>query len=269
MRRRSLALLLRLLRPPFPRSIGLFEIAAYPFIRTMEWTRRHALLIEELERQRAGANVLTVLDFGGAGGSLARALRLYGRDRHYRLILADVDRATVEGTRIDDLVIEAIVLDPQGSIPLADGSVDVAVSSDVFEHIPPESRSHWAAELLRVARLGQAHTFPADSRDGMWASTQADRRLDGWHRERFAEPERWTTEHLANPEPMVEDMVALFPHCTVRGFANVGVWGEMLRDQLGQVGMLGRVRFGLRYARSLRAADRRPPWKGCLLTSGR
>jgi len=270
MRRRTLlAKGLRLLPPRFPRAIGLFELAAYPFTGTIEWTRRHALLIEELERQRAGADLLTVLDFGGAGGSLARALRLYGRDQHYRLILADVDRATVERTRIDELVIEAIVLDPLGSIPLGDASVDIAVSSDVFEHIPLESRAGWAAELLRVARLGQAHTFPADSRDGRWASTEADRRLDAWHQKRFGEPERWTTEHLSNPEPLVEDMVALFPHCRVRGFANSEVWVEMLRDQLAQVGTLGRLRFGLHYAISLRAADRHPPWKGCLLTSGR
>lgn len=243
-------------------------MAAYPFLGTIEWTRRHALLIEELERQRAGAGVLTVLDFGGAGGSLARALRLYGRHQHYRLILADVDRATVERTRIDELVVQAIVLDPLGSIPLGDASVDIAVSSDVFEHIPLESRGRWAAELLRVARHGQAHTFPADSRDGLWASTEADRGLDAWHRKRFGKAERWTAEHLSNPEPLVEDMVALFPDCRVRGFANTEVWGEMLRHQLGQVGLLGRVRFGLRYAIALRVADRRPPWKGCLLTSG-
>jgi len=241
----------------------------YPLIGTIEWTRRHALLIEELERQRAGADVLTVLDFGGAGGSLARALRLYGRDQHYRLILADIDAATVETTRIDELVTKAIVLDPLGSIPLEDASVDVAVSSDVFEHIPLESRARWAAELLRVARLGQAHTFPADSRDGLWASTEADRSLNDWHQSRFGEPERWTAEHLSSPEPLVEEMVALFPESRVRGFANTEVWGKMLRDQLDHVSLLGRARFGLRYAISLRVADRRPPWKGCLLTSGR
>jgi hypothetical protein len=35
------------------------------------------------------------------------------------------------------------------------------------------------------------------------------------------------------------------------------------------VAKLDRLRFGLHYLHSLRAADRRPPWKGCLLTSGR
>jgi len=188
---------------------------------------------------------------------------------YYRLILADIDAATVETTRIDELVTKAIVLDPLGSIPLEDASVDIAVSSDVFEHIPLESRARWAAELLRVARLGQAHTFPADSRDGLWASTEADRSLNDWHQSRFGEPERWTAEHLSSPEPLVEEMVALFPESRVRGFANTEVWGKMLRDQLDHVSLLGRARFGLRYAISLRVADRRPPWKGCLLTSGR
>jgi len=217
--------------------------------------RRHALLIGELERFRAGRRSIEVLDFGGAGGALERALRLYGREHHYRVITADIDP------------VAEIVLQPDGKLPIE--AVDVVVSSDVFEHIPPDARAHWAAELTRVARLGQAHTFPADGMDGTWASTSTDQELDAWHRREFGVPERWTAEHLAGSEPTIEEMLRLFPDAQVRGFANVNIWLAMLRDQLRRRGRRSRLRFALRYLRELRSQDRESPWKGALLTSRR
>jgi len=272
-RGRAKALILFVVRaipPSLPRSIGVYEVLLYPSNGTLEWMRRHALVIAELERFRAGAKPapLTVLDFGGGGGALASALRFYGRDRHYRLILADIDRAAIEAAPVGDgLLTAAIILEPDGVVPLSDGSVDVAVSCDVFEHIPEVHRARWAAELRRVSRMGQVHTFPADSRDGRWASTATDRELDAWHRERYGIPERWTNEHLATAEPLVEDMAAIFEPCEVSAFANVEIWGEMLRDQLGATGWASRLRFGARYLISLRVRDRQPPFKGCLLVT--
>ncbi len=248
----------------FPRALGVYEALRYPETGTLEWMRRHALLIGWLEqvRNEVGASHLVVLDFGGASGSLRSALRLYRRQSNYSFLVADVDTEALEAVPED----ERIRLYPEGTLPLGDASVDVVVSSDVFEHIPQGWRAHWAAELHRVTRLGQAHTFPADSRDGRWASTEADRALDAWFRETFGRPERWTAEHLASPEPVVEEMVALFPGASVVGFGNVEVWGEMLRDQLAPASAPRRLAFAVQYLLSRRAADHRPPWKGALLT---
>lgn len=241
-----------LLRPRFPRDLGWFEVLLYPSTGTLEWMRRHALLIGELERFRAGRETIEVLDFGGAGGALVKALRLYGRERHYRVITADIDP-------VAELVIQS-----DGSLPI--DSVDVVVSSDVFEHIPPDARAHWAAELTRVARLGQAHTFPADGMNGTWASTWADQKLDAWHGREFGVPERWTAEHLAGVEPTIEEMLELFPDAEVRGFANVNIWLAMLRDQLCRRDGPARLRFALRYLTKMRRRDGGPPWKGALLS---
>lgn len=233
--------------------------------------RRHALILGELERFRRseGRATLTVLDFGGAEGSLAKALVLYGLDGRYRLVLADVDADAIRRCRIDELVVRSLLLDPDGSIPLRSRSIDVAVSSDVFEHIPPQRRAHWADELARVVRLGQVHTFPADSRDGRWASTVTDRAFDAWYRARFGVPERWTEEHLLHPQPVVEDMAVLFEPSDVYGFANTAVWTAMLRDQLAGGGPLSKLRFGLRYLFTLRRADGKSPYKACILMSRR
>lgn len=199
-------------------------------------------------------------------------MRLYGVSSHYRVVVADVDASELLPAFVHDApLVEAILVDPDGSIPLPDDAVDVATSSDVFEHIAPAKRSRWASELSRVSRLGQIHVFPADSRDGRWASTAADRAFDAWHRARFGEAERWTAEHLAHDEPIVEDMVALFPGCHVQGFANTSVWLEMVKNLFGRGGFVDRARFSLRYLFSLRHRDRHPPFKACMLvvdTSG-
>ncbi len=180
-------------------------------------------------------------------------------------MLADIDAAEVAAAQLDGLLIRKMVLEPDGALPLNDRELDVAVSSDVFEHIPPQERVRWAGELVRISRLGQVHTFPADSRDGRWASTEADQRLDAWHRSAFGAPERWTAEHLAHAEPVVEDMLAAFPGARVHGFANTAIWLEMLQDQLSGKGAWTRGAFALRYATRLRRADQRTPFKGCLL----
>lgn len=262
---------LRLMPHRFPREIGLFEALGYPIIGSLEWTRRHAMLLGELERIRLlnGLETLTVLDFGGGRGSLAKAAVLYGLDRHYRFVLADVDAAAINGYASDGLVLESLLLDPDGSIPLDRKAIDVAVSSDVFEHIEAGRRSHWAAELARVSRLGQVHTFPADSRDGRWASTVTDRALAAWHRTRFGVGERWTEEHLMGQQPLIEEMTLLFGPCDVRGFANTAVWTAMLHDQLRGGSRFSKLRFALRYLATLRIADRQAPFKACVLTSQR
>ncbi|MEX2586897.1 MAG: class I SAM-dependent methyltransferase [Actinomycetota bacterium] len=95
---------------------------------------------------------MTVLDFG-AGRGLPGApdnppgqlARVQGKCR--RLIGADIDPAVLDNPSID----EAIVLS-DGSIPLPDGSVDLAFSWAVFEHIrDPEPT---ARELTRIIKPG-------------------------------------------------------------------------------------------------------------------
>jgi hypothetical protein len=258
--------LMRLVRPRMPRRIGLFEALAYPWVGSLEWLRRHALLIGELEsiRQGAGVATLSVLDFGGGNGSLRHAMRLYGVTRHYRLTLADVDVEAVAAAPRDQSLLDAIVLDVSGPIPLDDMSIDVAVSSDVFEHIPPDARRYWIEELGRVSRLGQIHTFPADSEDGRWGSTAADRLFDAWYRDRYGFAERWTEEHLAHGEPSVEEMAGYLPGASTQGFANTSVWLAMVKNQFS-AGFIGRCSFALRYLTTMRKVDSRPPFKGCLL----
>ena len=253
----------------FPRGWGLYEFGVVLGAGSTEWLRRHRLIIQELEqlRTRDGAQTLRVLDFGGGGGQMRQILRIYGLESRYELHLVDVDRAAVESAQLGGSLATKHVIGFEPPLPFPDRAFDVAVSSDVFEHIPAEQRSAWAEELRRVTRLGQVHTMPCDDDTGHWASGATDRDLAAWYRDRFGTEERWTVEHIANGVPTVRELRSIFDGARIDGFANVKVWTESMHQQFGSPGLRGRLAFGLRYLFRLRDEDRRPPYKACLVVA--
>lgn len=250
----------------WPRGFGLFEALLYLPVGSLEWLRRHRLIIGELERMRttAGKDRLRVLDFGGLSGSLAHAIRLYGLTRRYEIHVADIEREAIQSIQLRPPLVGKLAIEPFPPLPYADGSFDVVASSDVFEHIPPAMRGPWAEELSRVTRLGQVHTVPCDSADGRWESSAVDRAFAAWYLSVFGEPERWTTEHIANGVPTINDLHGYFRPTESRGLANTAIWMESMRVQHGPPGWFRRVWFILRYI-PRRTADLRPPFKGCLI----
>lgn len=107
--------------------------------------RIHALLEPEM----------TILDFGAGRGAGAkddpvryrRKLRTL-KGACAKVIGADIDPVVMENPSVDT----AIVIDPDKSLPLADSSVDMIVSSSVFEHI--ENPGFVSQELDRILRPG-------------------------------------------------------------------------------------------------------------------
>jgi SAM-dependent methyltransferase len=256
---------------PFPRTWGVYEFLLAVAAGSTEWLRRHQLIVAELEvaRVRAGASRLRVVDFGGGRGELRTVLRAYGLGGRHELHLLDIDVEAVDAAELDDVLVSKAIIGPEPPLDYPDRYFDIAVSSDVFEHIPPELRAAWARELARVTRLGQIHTMPADDPSGVWASSVADQDLADWYHARFGIEERWTREHIQNGVPTVAEAREIFDQGELRGFANIGVWTESMHQQFGDSGPLGRIRFGLRYLLQLRSADAYPPFKGCLVIASR
>jgi len=249
----------------FPRRFGLFELLG---LGSIEASRRHLAIVNELEnlRRKAGLPVLDILDFGGAEGSLGRTLRMYGLESHYRVTLADIDEAAL---KVAAAVANArvVTLEPEGTLPFADASFDVAVSSDVFEHIPKSARQGRADELRRVSRLGQVHSVPADDGGHHWNSVQVDEDFAAWQRESFGAPDRWTGEHLEKGVPSLDDLRELFPQGRISGIVSGRVWAATMRAKYGPATPWHRVRFALTYARQLRKLERKAPFKTALIVA--
>lgn len=238
---------------------------------SVEWMRRHLALLNALEETRRGASLdrLQVLDFGGGGGTLARAMDLYGLADRYTVTVADVDAESLAATAARAPIVRIVQLQIDGDLPFTDGSFDVAVSSDVFEHIPGPARRHWVDELTRVTRLGQIHTVPCDGGDGRWQSRDADERFQAWHVARFGVPERWTAEHLTLDGPTVEELLALFGVDRLTPIVNVDVWMASMQARFGPRGPLARLAFAVRYYQQLRRLADRPPFKNALIVAAR
>ena len=250
----------------WPRGFGLFETILYLRVGSLEWLRRHRLIIGQLERIRrsAGEDKLRVLDFGGLSGSLAHAVRMYGLTRRYEIHVADIEREAIGGIELRPPLAGKLAIEPAPPLPYADRSFDVVASSDVFEHIPRALRGPWADELARVALLGQLHTIPCDSSDGRWDSSAVDRDFASWYESAVGEPERWTMEHIANGVPTIDELTAVFHPTKILGIANTTIWMDSMRVQYGQRGWFRRVVFIIRYI-AARRTDERPPFKGCLV----
>ncbi len=97
---------------------------------------------------------MIVLDFGAGRGSFLDDRSTYRRDlarmqgRVASVIGVDVDDAVLRNPSLD----EAYVVKADGTLPLADESVDLVVSSFVFEHLGDPGKA--AGELERVLRPG-------------------------------------------------------------------------------------------------------------------
>ena len=102
----------------------------------------------EPQHQRGDAALAgaVVLDVGGGPGYFADAFRAAGA--RYAGVEPDAGELTARGARTDGGLVRASGL----ALPLADGSVDVVMSSNVLEHVP--DTAGFLGELVRVARPG-------------------------------------------------------------------------------------------------------------------
>jgi hypothetical protein len=259
-------LLLRAAPARIPSRFGLRQALASAVAGSVEWMDRHLRILRRLEdlRRWRGASRLDVLDFGGAEGGLAKTVVLHGLAHRYRIVVADVDAEALRIAPRSAPVALRVRLGPEAGLPFPDRAFDVAVSSDVFEHVPPSWRAHWALELGRVSRFGQLHTVPCSSEDGRFAGRDADERFQRWHLETFGRADVFTSQHQEHGLPSPAELARLFPGARLAGFANTEVWLQCMRDQFRRTSRPARVLNGLAFLRRHGRAEH-PPFKNCLV----
>jgi SAM-dependent methyltransferase len=107
-----------------------------------EWRRRRALLLGEA---RPGERVL---DLGCGAGRFLAALREAGAEA----VGVELAEAAAERARANVPGADVRLLEPDGSLPLGHGEVDLVWCSEVLEHIPDVG--HALLEVRRVLRPG-------------------------------------------------------------------------------------------------------------------
>jgi SAM-dependent methyltransferase len=110
--------------------------------RPWEWERRRALLLAEA---RPGERVL---DLGCGAGRFLAALA----DAGARPVGVEIAAEALERARENAPGAELALVEPEGSLPLAHGSIDLVWCSEVLEHVPDVA--HLLLEVRRVLAPG-------------------------------------------------------------------------------------------------------------------
>jgi SAM-dependent methyltransferase len=106
------------------------------------WERRRALLLAE-----AGPGE-RVLDLGCGAGRFVAALRDAGADP----VGVEIAEAALERARVNAPGADLRLVEPDGSLPLEHGSIDLVWCSEVLEHVA--DTEHLLLEARRVLRRG-------------------------------------------------------------------------------------------------------------------
>lgn len=98
---------------------------------------------------QAGSNIL---DFGCGWG---RFLRFFWKDVDGRRIHGvDIDPVIIETCKSSGLPGELTPIQPLGTLPYPDASMNVILAYSVFTHLPENVHRHWMNEFKRVASPG-------------------------------------------------------------------------------------------------------------------
>ena len=126
---------------------ALYEDPATPISSGDDRTRRQARMLAEVAR--SSSRPLRIVDIGcGDGAATALAARLCPG---HRVLGVDWSRQALRRARAHGIeVVQGTVDD--GGLPIADGSVDVAVFSEVIEHLVDTDAA--LDEIMRVLRPG-------------------------------------------------------------------------------------------------------------------
>jgi glycosyltransferase involved in cell wall biosynthesis len=179
--------------------------------------QRYGMAARAIERVRIDGQPLTILEVG------ANTHKLLGRLLpHDRIIY--LDREVPEEMRDQ----QDIILGDATELALPDGSFDVVVTLDVFEHIPADKREAFLQHTTRIARLLTVIGAPFDE-PGV---QEAEKKANDFWKSLFGYPYRWLAEHEEEGLPMLDwtksKLDDLQLNYLVIGHGDLKLWTELI-----------------------------------------
>lgn len=221
---------------------------------------RYGAIVRAL-RATLGPGTLRVLDVGDGAGYLSA-------------FDADLDAVSVDLAPTTEPLPGTVRLAASGvRLPFPDSSFDVVASSDALEHVPPDDRPAFLAELVRVCRELVLLAAPFDT-PGVAGAEELARRFVLLA---TGGPQEQLEEHRQHGLPGVDDTRAAFEaagfHVAVAGAGNLHDWLAMmlLKHQLAARPALGPLDAGydIAYNWLFSGRDHVPPFYRHLVAAGR
>lgn len=185
---------------------------------TFDQYQRYGMAARAIDLAREDNRVLSILEVG------ANAHRLLGK-------LLPRDRVTYLDREIPASMQGApdVLAGDATELAMTDGSFDVVVALDVFEHIEPARRAVFLHHITRVARRMTLLAAPFDSP----AVRHAEHEATAYWNSLFDEPYRWLAEHADHGLPDLGQTTAMLDETGIRycdfGHGRLNLWCEMLK----------------------------------------
>lgn len=161
--------------------------------------QRYGVTARAVERLRKNGQRFNILEVGANSHKLLG--RLLPNDR-----IIYLDREIPQEMQKQ----EDIIVGDATELSLADGSFDIVVALDVFEHIPKERREAFLRHTCRTARLATIIGAPFD----FPSVVAAEREAANYWNTLFDHPYRWLFEHAENGLPNLD--------CTTQAISSLG-----------------------------------------------
>ena len=231
---------------------GLWEAFLFP---ACDYWVRYAFVIGALAEIKLVGPVRLLEVSSGRGG-----IAWFLRESNFRVCLVDSVPELLQDSRGGKAW---RVCADAARLPFTDGSFDVVVSVDTFEHIPKEHRPAFTSELKRITKNAVILTCPLDSEDGDFRAHEYDSRLLRDINRRHAAIPDWLQDHMDKGHPSPEELSHSFPEAQIRGTQNGDEWLEYAKRHQH---FLGWLTASIYYRDAIQHLNPSPPYcRGVLL----